>query len=176
MSMKGKAFEAEISKALKVFSKHRAFAYRNSNEGKPICDHLAWWKGQAYLLEEKEVRQDSFYFSRLTKAERDHLDQLYTAGVDCWILIKWIDGNRSRAFACDWSEWLSMEEGFGYNPLLKRNKPGSCSFKLADQFRPMCFIELPRLYRSDSFGGRLDPCWDLSPIFEGGESEESEAC
>lgn len=166
MKTAGKTFESEIGHSLKALSKSIDLSYRNSNLPMPMCDHMVWYAGQAYLLEEKEVHSDTLSFRAITPEERKNMNAIIHAGCEGWVLIKWIGGNTSRCFAISWQDWLELEENLGFDPDAKRNKPGSASFALVpDSARPGAFIELARVDRKDPDGHSLGRHWDLSRLF-----------
>lgn len=174
----GKSFESEITASLRALSKTVAVAYQNSNAPIAVCDHIVWINGTSFLLEEKELRADRFPFSRISDAERKHMDGVIRAGCGAVILIKHITPQSVRVFACSWPQWQKLEAACGYdhgdgshakeeNARLRRPR-GSASFPVApDWERPECLIELHRVSRRDLDGHALGKHWDLSPILEG---------
>lgn len=160
----GKGFENEVGHSLKALTKCSNLRHINSNNPLPMCDHMVWVDGRFVLLEEKETHSDTMSFRCITDSERKYMEWVTDAGCEGWVLIKWID-RLARAFAIQWTDWLDLEHGFGFDPQAKRNKPGSGSFSLQDEFRPGCFIELHRVDRKDLDGNSLGKHWDLSPVF-----------
>jgi len=162
----GKSFESEISASLRAMSKTVAMAYQNSNMPAPVCDHIVWINGTSYLLEEKELRTNRFPFSRITDAERKHAEGVTRAGCRAVVLIKHITTSAVRVFACEWSDWLKMEQGWGYVHGAEKQARGSASFPVVPAYeRPAFLIELQRVTRTGPDGYSLGKHWDLSPVF-----------
>jgi hypothetical protein len=164
----GKSFESEITASLRALSKTVAVAYQNSNEPIAVCDHIVWINGTSILLEEKELRADRFPFSRISDAERKHMDGVTRAGCGATILIKHITPLDVRVFACGWPQWKALEHSYRYVHGAAKQARGSASFPVRpDWERPECLIELQRVSRRDLDGHSLGKHWDLSPILEG---------
>lgn len=164
----GKSFESEITASLRALSKTVAVAYQNSNAPIAVCDHIVWISGTSILLEEKELRADRFQFSRISDAERKHIDGVTRAGCGATILIKHITPLDVRVFACGWPQWKALEAACGYAHGAAKQARGSASFPIRpDWERPECLIELHRVSRRDLDGHSLGKHWDLSPILKG---------
>lgn len=145
--MKGKEWERQVGAALRFAGCQYNL---NGNNEKPVCDWRSLYHGRSVLVECKETATHRLAFRCITANERRHLNQHMNAGGYSLILVSRVGPNTRQAWACEWMEWLRLEDN-------------SMGKSISLIYPPECFMPLARMERDYSLG----PVWDIRPILEG---------